>query len=99
MYVILSMEKCLLIQGNINLVVGRQPQIEWVIQILGRRIKNNPCLIGELGVVKIAIAEGLSQRIAYGDVLETIEGKKVRIWLCFSYIYFYFFCVIRFLLV
>lgn len=58
-------------------LAGRRPQIERVTQILGRRPKNNPCLIGESGVGKIAIAEGHAQRIANGDVPETNEGKKV----------------------
>ncbi|KAA3456843.1 chaperone protein ClpC1, chloroplastic [Gossypium australe] len=64
-------------QGKLDPVVGRQDQIERVVQILGRRTKNNPCLIGEPGVGKTAIAEGLAQRIASGDVPDTIEGKKV----------------------
>ncbi|KAK6250323.1 hypothetical protein SCA6_004328 [Theobroma cacao] len=64
-------------EGKLDPVVGRQVQIERVVQILGRRTKNNPCLIGEPGVGKTAIAEGLAQRIASGDVPDTIEGKKV----------------------
>ena len=54
--------------GKLDPVVGRQKEIERVIQILGRRTKNNPVLIGEPGVGKTAIAEGLAQRIANQDI-------------------------------
>ncbi|RDX74521.1 hypothetical protein CR513_45723, partial [Mucuna pruriens] len=64
-------------EGKLDLVVDRQQQIDRVIQILGRRTKNNPCLIGESGVCKTAIVEGLALRIATGDVAEHFEGKKV----------------------
>ena len=65
------------IDGNLDPVVGREHEIERVIQILGRRTKNNPVLIGEPGVGKTAIAEGLAQRIANRDVPDTLEGKLV----------------------
>jgi ATP-dependent Clp protease ATP-binding subunit ClpC len=58
-------------------VVGRAKEIERVIQILGRRTKNNPVLIGEPGVGKTAIAEGLAQRIANNDVPDILEEKRV----------------------
>lgn len=58
-------------------VVGREQEIERVIQILGRRTKNNPVLIGEPGVGKTAIAEGLAQRIVSGDIPEILKEKKI----------------------
>ncbi|MFZ9558438.1 MAG: ATP-dependent Clp protease ATP-binding subunit, partial [Vulcanococcus sp.] len=63
--------------GKLDPVVGRQHEIERVIQILGRRTKNNPVLIGEPGVGKTAIAEGLAQRINSGDVPDILEDKRV----------------------
>ncbi len=63
--------------GKLDPVVGRQKEIERVIQILGRRTKNNPVLIGEPGVGKTAIAEGLAQRIANDDVPDILEDKRV----------------------
>nr|YP_009968230.1 ATP-dependent Clp protease ATP-binding subunit [Cyanidiococcus yangmingshanensis]QMX77331.1 ATP-dependent Clp protease ATP-binding subunit [Cyanidiococcus yangmingshanensis]UNJ15947.1 Clp protease ATP binding subunit [Cyanidioschyzonaceae sp. 3]WDB00361.1 Clp protease ATP binding subunit [Cyanidiococcus yangmingshanensis] len=67
----------LAIEGELDPVVGRQKEIERVIQILGRRTKNNPVLIGEPGVGKTAIAEGLAQRIANRDVPDILEDMKV----------------------
>lgn len=63
--------------SKLDPVVGRQKEIERVIQILGRRTKNNPVLIGEPGVGKTAIAEGLAQRIANGDIPDILEEKRV----------------------
>jgi ATP-dependent Clp protease ATP-binding subunit ClpC len=63
--------------GKLDPVVGRQKEIERVIQILGRRTKNNPVLIGEPGVGKTAIAEGLAQRISTNDVPDILEDKRV----------------------
>ena len=64
-------------EGRLDPVVGRAKEIERVIQILGRRTKNNPVLIGEPGVGKTAIAEGLAQRIANKDIPETLDEKMV----------------------
>ena len=64
-------------QGKLDAVIGRDVETERVIQILNRRQKNNPCLIGEPGVGKTAIAEGLAQRIAAGDVPYKLRGKEV----------------------
>jgi ATP-dependent Clp protease ATP-binding subunit ClpC len=63
--------------NKLDPVIGRQQEIERVIQILSRRTKNNPALIGEPGVGKTAIAEGLAQRIIAGEVPETLAGKRL----------------------
>lgn len=64
-------------QGRIDPVIGRQNEIERVIQILSRRTKNNPCLIGEPGVGKTAIAEGLALKIATGEVPDLLRNKRI----------------------
>ena len=64
-------------EGKLDPVIGREEEIERVVQILNRRQKNNPCLIGEPGVGKTAIAEGLAQRIAKGDVPFKLRDKEV----------------------
>ncbi|WP_032523561.1 ATP-dependent Clp protease ATP-binding subunit [Prochlorococcus marinus] len=64
-------------ESKLDPVVGRQAEIDRVVQILGRRTKNNPVLIGEPGVGKTAIAEGLAQRIQTGDIPDILEDKRV----------------------
>lgn len=64
-------------EGKIDPVIGRDKEIERIIQILSRRTKNNPCLIGEPGVGKTAICEGLAQKIIEGNIPEILKGKRV----------------------
>jgi ATP-dependent Clp protease ATP-binding subunit ClpC len=64
-------------EGRLDPVVGRKKEIERVLQILGRRTKNNPCLVGEPGVGKTAVTEALAQKIVKNDVPETVEGKRI----------------------
>jgi ATP-dependent Clp protease ATP-binding subunit ClpA len=64
-------------RGKLDPVIGRDEEIRRVVQVLSRRTKNNPVLIGEPGVGKTAIVEGLAQRVARGDVPETLKDKRV----------------------
>ena len=65
-------------EGKFDNIIGREKEIERIIQILSRRTKNNPCLIGEPGVGKTAIIEGLAEKIVLGEVPETLKEKRIK---------------------
>lgn len=65
------------LEGRLDPVIGREKEIERVMQILSRRMKNNPCMVGEPGVGKTAVVEGIAYMIARGDVPDTVKGKKL----------------------
>merc|ERR1712205_246112 len=65
------------LKGLLDPVIGRDEQIRRIVQVLSRRTKNNPVLIGEPGVGKTAIVEGLAQRIVEGDVPDTLKNRRI----------------------
>ena len=65
------------LEGKLDPVIGREKEIERLMQILSRRTKNNPCLVGEPGVGKTAVLEGLSDRVAKGTVPDTMKGRRI----------------------